>query len=136
MKYTEQYGRVYRICIAVDSKSNDLYNNISQFLQERADFISSGLIKLSGAELLEAYYHKWNEYKKAASKTNNICRYLNLNHIETKKYDAMDVQLSSDLDDILPVKDLSYEKWKNKVLSKVDDELVKACLVTGVYIIS
>ena len=30
MKYTEQYGRVYRICIAVDSKSNDLYNNISQ----------------------------------------------------------------------------------------------------------
>ena len=68
-----------------------------QFLQERADFISSGLIKLSGAELLEAYYHKWNGYKKAASKTNNICRYLNLNHIETKKYDAMDVQLSSDL---------------------------------------
>ena len=34
-----------------------------------------------------------------------------------------------DMDDLLPVKDLSYEKWKVKVLSKVDNELVKACLV-------
>ena len=33
------------------------------------------------------------------------------------------------MDDLLPVKDLSYEKWKVKVLSKVDNELVKACLV-------
>merc|ERR1711892_1111873 len=40
----------------------------------------------------------------------------------------MDVQLTSDLDDILPVKDLSFEKWKTKVLAKVDDELVTACL--------
>ena len=94
MKYTEQYGRVYRICIAVESKSADLYQNISFFLEERADFISNGLVKLSGPELLEAYFNRWNGYKKAASKTNNICRYLNINHVEERRYDAMEVQLS------------------------------------------
>ena len=34
-----------------------------------------------------------------------------------------------DLDDVLQIKDLSYEKWKLKVLSQVDDALVTACLL-------
>ena len=34
-----------------------------------------------------------------------------------------------DLDDVLQIKDLSYEKWKMKVLSQVDDALVTACLL-------
>ena len=33
------------------------------------------------------------------------------------------------MDDVLQIKDLSYEKWKMKVLSQVDDALVTACLL-------
>ena len=37
--------------------------------------------------------------------------------------------LHLDLEDVLPVRDLSFEKWKNKVLSRIDKELVNACLL-------
>jgi cullin 2 len=126
--YTEQYGRVYKICVAFDAKSVELYHKISLFLEERADFISNGLDQLKGADLLEQYCNKWNSYKRAANETNNICRYLNINHIESKNYECMEVSLAPDLDDMLAILDLSYEKWKNKVLSKIDTDLVDACL--------
>jgi len=128
-QYTQGYGRVYKICIAVDPKSSELYSKISQFLEEKADFISKGLQNADGPELLEKYCSEWKSYKKAAEDINSICRYLNINHIDSKRHDSMEVQLSQDLDDVLQIKDLSYEKWKMKVLSQVDDALVTACLL-------
>ena len=42
-QYTQGYGRVYKICIAVDPKSSELYGKISEFLEDKAEFISKGL---------------------------------------------------------------------------------------------
>ena len=93
-QYTQGYGRVYKICIAVDPKSSELYSKISQFLEEKADFISKGLQNADGPELLEKYCSEWKSYKKAAEDINSICRYLNINHIDSKRHDSMEVQLS------------------------------------------
>ena len=93
-QYTQGYGRVYKICIAVDPKSSELYSKISQFLEEKADFISKGLQNAEGPVLLEKYCSEWKSYKKAAEDINSICRYLNINHIDSKRHDSMEVQLS------------------------------------------
>ena len=78
----------------MDPKSSELYSKISQFLEEKADFISKGLQNTDGSELLEKYCSEWKSYKKAAEDINSICRYLNINHIDSKRHDSMEVQLS------------------------------------------
>ena len=42
----------------------------------------------------------------------------------------MEVNLAPDIghEDMLKIQHLSYEKWKIKVLSKIDEDLVNACL--------
>lgn len=50
-----------------------------------------------------------------------MCRYLNKNHIEQRRYDSVEVNLidrDPSNDSYLSIKDLAFEKWRQQVLAK------------------
>ncbi|CBY18632.1 unnamed protein product [Oikopleura dioica] len=129
--YTAQYSRVYKICTASpEPKSEELYANISNYFDEKSQEKAMMLNQYEAQQLLEEYTEKWTRYQKATGDINNVCRYLNKNHVNTLNLTNVEAHLIDNRghEYALSVVNLAFEKWRLKVIDKMSDKLVDACL--------
>lgn len=129
--YQQQYSRVYRICTASpEPKSTELYANISNYLDEKSEEHAVILDQYDSQKLLEEYSVKWTSFQRATGDVNNVCRYLNKNHLNDRQYASVEANLMDGrgVDYALPIVHLANEKWRHKVIDKIDAKLVDACL--------
>jgi len=129
-KYQESLSLVYKLCVATEPKSQELYQNLSDFLGNKAAEIARRLNSFEGEDLLEQYEVEWDGYQTASDSVDKTCSYLNKEFIDRRHYDNAEMHMvdNTSVDSYLRIKDLAFEKWRYNVLDAIDEKLVTSCI--------
>ena len=121
---------MYKLCVATEPKSQELYQNLSDFLGNKAAEIARRLNSFEGEDLLEQYEVEWDGYQTASDSVDKTCSYLNKEFIDRRHYDNAEMHMvdNTSVDSYLRIKDLAFEKWRYNVLDAIDEKLVTSCI--------
>uniref|UniRef100_H2YFG3 Cullin family profile domain-containing protein n=1 Tax=Ciona savignyi TaxID=51511 RepID=H2YFG3_CIOSA len=129
--WNDKFSDIYSLCIAYpEALGENLYSATKSFLSAHVKKLSKD-VHHCGEDFLTSYAKNWETYSQGAVYLNLLYHHFNHQYVTKSKQNDADIEygfITDDKEQMLEIKDLAMEAWKEGMLVPLQHRLVNALL--------